>query len=365
MTNSKYHILVVDDVKENVQLLVAILTKVGYKVSYAYNGLEAIEKVKENDYDLLMLDIMMPMMSGIGVCKYLKKYPRTASIPVIFLTASDDKRTLVKAYSVGGVDYIKKPFLKEELLARVNSRLSLRDYEKNLEAMVEEKTHEMIDTQVKLMYTLGGIAEGHSKETHQHVQRVSEFTYLLATLYGLDDERAKLLKNASSLHDIGKITIKDSVLHKDGKLTKSEFEEIKTHAAMGSEMLRHSDLPLFKAASIVSLQHHEKWDGSGYPSGLKGKEIHIYGRIVALADVFDALSFKRAYKQAWSQEEVLKFIKDMRGKHFDPKLVDIFFDNLDKFLEIYNAHIENFNTQTKSLETKKRSKIMEWLLQEL
>jgi len=364
MDNSKYKILVVDDANENVRLLVAILTKVGYQVSSANDGIEALEKVQQDSYDLILLDIMMPVMNGIGVCKYLKKYPSTASIPVVFLTASDDKDTLVKAYNVGGVDYIKKPFLKEELLARVNSRLKLRDYEKNLEQMVEAKTKEIADTQVKLMHTLGGIAEGHSKETQQHVKRVSEFTYLLAKLYGFDNEEAKLLQNASSLHDIGKITVKEHILHKNGALSKSEFEQMKDHAIMGADMLEHSDLPLFRTGAIVCRYHHEKWDGSGYPNSLKGEQIHIYGRIVALADVFDALSFKRAYKKAWSQEEVLKFIKDMRGKHFDPKLVDIFFNNLDEFLKIYHSHKEKFKTEDK-LSEKKKGNILQWLFKEL
>jgi putative two-component system response regulator len=364
MDNSKYKILVVDDVEENVELLVAILSKVGYTVSSAYDGLSAIEKANDGDFDIILLDIMMPIMSGIGVCKYLKKHPKTASIPVIFLTASDDKKILTKAYEIGGVDYIKKPFFKEELLARVNSRLKLRDYEKNLEKKVEIRTKEIVDTQVKLMYVLGGIAEGHSKETQQHVKRVSEFTYILAKHYGLPEAEATLLKNAASLHDIGKIAVKDHILHKDGTLSKSEFDEIKKHAAMGADMLSHSKLPLFKIAAIVCLNHHEKWDGSGYPNALKGEDIHLYGRIVALADVFDALSFKRAYKGAWTQEEVLKFIKNMRGKHFDPILVDIFFKHLDDFLEIYHLHKQEHVTEEKLTETKK-GKILDWLFKGL
>jgi len=364
MNNGKYSILVVDDVPENLQLVFAILTKVGYDISTASDGLSAIEMVKGGNFDLILLDIMMPIMSGIGVCKYLKKHPSTASIPVIFLTASDDRDTLTKAYDVGGVDYIKKPFFKEELLARVSSRLKLRDYEKNLERKVEIRTKEIIDTQVKLMYVLGGIAEGHSKETQQHVKRVSEFTYLLSKYYGLEEAEARLLKNAASLHDVGKIAVKDYILHKNGSLTKSEFKEMQKHATMGADMLSHSKLPLFKMATIICLNHHEKWDGSGYPNALKGEQIHIYGRIVALADVFDALSFKRSYKNAWSQEEVLEFIKNMRGKHFDPVLVDIFFKHLDKFLEIYHTHLQTHQKNQK-LSNNKKGKILDWLFQEL
>jgi len=364
MDNSKYKILVVDDVRENVQLVVAVLSKVGYTMVTAYDGLTAIRKSKEESFDLILLDIMMPIMSGLDTCKYLKQNKESASVPVIFLTASDDKQILTEAYNAGGVDYIKKPFFKEELIARVNSRLKLRDYEKNLEQKVEMRTKEIVDTQIQLMQVLGGIAEGHSTETQQHVKRVSEFTYILAKLYGIDDKEAKILKNAASLHDIGKIAVRDNILHKNGVLNKNELTEMKQHAQMGAKMLSHSELPLFKAATIVCLNHHEKWDGSGYPNSLKGEDIHIYGRIVALADVFDALSFKRSYKNAWSQEEVLKFIKDMSAKHFDPKLVDIFFDNIDKFLEIYDSHKEMFKTE-KKLSQNKRGKILQWLFKEL
>jgi putative two-component system response regulator len=174
----------------------------------------------------------------------------------------------------------------------------------------------------------------------------------------MDEREAKELKDASSLHDLGKLGIKDHILHKNGTLTKSEYKEMKQHVKLGVSMLDESRLPLFETAKIVAAQHHEKWDGSGYPYGLKGNEIHIYGRIVALADVFDALSFKRSYKKGWTQEEVLLYIKDMSAKHFDPQLVEIFFDNVGDFLEIYNLQVENYQ----AVEVKKRARIIEWFL---
>ncbi len=362
MNNSRYKVLIVDDVDENLKLVATILEKVGFVTKVARDGLTALRLVKESKYDLILLDIMMPILDGIETCRYLKVEPETASIPVVFLTASNDKKTLTRAYSVGGVDYIKKPFFKEELLARVNLHLELKDYEKNLEKKVEQKTKEIADTQVQLMYTLGGIAEGHSKETQLHVQRVAEFTYTLAILYGLPKREAVRLKNASYLHDVGKIAITDNILHKQGSLSKSEFKEMKKHAALGAEMLSHSELPLFKTATIICMQHHEKYDGSGYPEGLKGENIHIYGRIVALADVFDALSFKRSYKESWNQDEVLNYIKEMSGKQFDPNLVDIFFKNIDEFLKIYSMELDkNLNNKV----SKKRMKnIVDWLLKE-
>ncbi len=363
MDNSKYTILVVDDVKENLLLVEKILGNAGYKTKKATDGLTALRLVKESSYDLILLDIMMPIMDGIETCRYLKVEPETASIPVIFLTASNSKETLTRAYSVGGTDYILKPFFKEELLARVGSRLKLRDYEKNLERKVHERTKEIEDTQVKLMNVLGGIAEGHSEDTYKHVKRVSEFTYRLARLSGIKQSEAKLLKNASSLHDIGKLGITDTILHKPSTLSKGEYKEMQKHSQIGADMLKVSKLPLFKAAAIIAQQHHEKYDGSGYPSGIKGKDIHIYARVVAIADVFDALLFSRSYKNSWEAEDVLVYIKEMRSKHFDPELIDIFFKNIDVFLNVYNIQVKKENLQ-RSLNKKKRGKIMNWLLKE-
>jgi len=362
--NSKYKILIVDDVKNNLSLLKRLLESAHYKTELASDGISALRLVANNKIDLILLDIMMPGMSGLEVCRYLKVDPKTASIPVIFLTADTGKGTLTKAYSVGGSDYIRKPFFKEELLSRVKTSLSLRDYEKNLEQKVADKTQEMRETQVKLMNVLGGIAEGHSKETYAHVKRVSEFSYKLALLSGMSEEEAKLLKDASSLHDIGKLGISDTILHKNGSLTSKEYKEIQKHPALGAAMLEHSSLPLFKAARIVAQEHHEKYDGSGYPNKLKGENIHIYGRIVAIADVFDALSFKRSYKERWTTEKVLAYMKDMSGKHFDPKLIDLFFENLDDFLEIYNTQIEKEQLE-KTLKKKKGNRIKEWFLKVL
>ncbi|NPA65852.1 MAG: response regulator [Epsilonproteobacteria bacterium] len=358
----KHHVLIVDDTKENLKIVEKILQMAGYTTECCRSGIDALRTVKKKDFDLILLDIMMPDMSGLEVCRFLKIDSKTSSIPVIFLTADTHKETITKAYKVGGSDYLKKPFYKEELLARVQTRIQLRDYEKNLEATVEQRTKEIQETQIQLMYILGGIAEGQSKETQEHVQRVSEFTYKLAILYGMSHKEASLLKNASFLHDIGKLGISSTILHKNAHLTKKEFKEMQKHAILGAQMLQHSNLPLFKAARIVAYEHHEKYDGSGYPRGLKGKEIHIYGRIVAIADVFDALAFKRSYKKQWQLEEILAYMKDMRGKHFDPELIDLFFENIDSFLKIYNIHIEKIELD-KRFNQQKRKGIIEWLRQ--
>jgi len=201
---------------------------------------------------------------------------------------------------------------------------------------------EIVDTQREVVFTMGAIGESRSKETGNHVKRVSEYSELMALLYGLDSEEAELLKQASPMHDIGKIAIPDAILKKPGRFDVEEREIMNTHAELGYQMIKNSERPLLKAASIVAYQHHEKWNGTGYPQGLKAEDIHIYGRITAIADVFDALGSDRVYKKAWSDERIFKLLEEERGEHFDPHLVDLFFDNRDKFLAIRDKFQDNY-----------------------
>lgn len=203
-----------------------------------------------------------------------------------------------------------------------------------------ETNEEIINTQKELLYRMGEIGETRSKETGNHVKRVAEYSYLLASLYGLNDEERHLLRMASPMHDIGKVAIPDSVLLKPGKLDKDEWEIMKTHAEIGYDLLKNSERPILKAAAIVAGEHHEKWDGSGYPNGTSGDNIHIYGRITALADVYDALASDRVYKKAWPLKDVIQLIKDESSKHFDPKLVRLFLDNLDAFNNIRQTYTD-------------------------
>ena len=199
---------------------------------------------------------------------------------------------------------------------------------------------EIEDTQKEVVFTMGAIGESRSKETGNHVKRVAEYSYLLATLAGIDEKEAELLKLASPMHDIGKVGIPDAILNKPGKLTVEEFEIMKTHASLGYEMLQGSSRDILKISAIVAYEHHEKWDGSGYPNGKKGSDIHIFGRITAICDVFDALGSSRAYKKAWDLPKILDLFKDQRGKHFDPTLTDLFFNHLDDFLVIRDKYID-------------------------
>ena len=234
---------------------------------------------------------------------------------------------------------------KERKLADEVHKLNatLEDRVKSALAEITELNKEIEDTQREVIFTMGAIGESRSKETGNHVKRVAEYSRALALLYGMDEEEANLLKEASPMHDIGKVAIPDHILNKPARLTKEEFEIMKTHAQIGYDMLKHSNRPILKTAAIIAHQHHEKYDGSGYPQGLKGDEIHIYGQITAIVDVFDALGVDRVYKKAWSLDRIVALFQEEKGKHFNPELTQLFLDNLDIFLAIRDRYkdIEN------------------------
>ncbi|MBN2895832.1 MAG: HD domain-containing protein [Campylobacterales bacterium] len=220
--------------------------------------------------------------------------------------------------------------MEKEILRRDNDFLELRNKYVEVNALQQE----IINTQREVVFTMGAIGESRSKETGNHVKRVAEYSKLLAIHYGLDEEEAEMLKQASPMHDIGKVAIPDAVLNKPGRFNDEERAIMDTHADLGYRMLCHSDRPLLRCAAIVAHEHHEKYDGTGYPQQLKGEAIHIYGRITAVADVFDALGSDRCYKKAWEDERIFELFKAEQGKHFDPRLIDIFFEHLDTFLAI-------------------------------
>lgn len=226
----------------------------------------------------------------------------------------------------------------DKIMARSDKRQQIEYDQLQLKLdEVEALSKEIEDTQREVVFTMGAIGESRSKETGNHVKRVAEYSKIMALYYGLSKEEAEMLKQASPMHDIGKVAIPDSVLNKPGRFNDEERKIMDTHAQLGYDMLKHSHRDLLKCAAIVAYEHHEKWNGKGYPQGLKEEEIHIYGRITALADVFDALGSDRVYKKAWDDERIFKLFKEERGEHFDPKLVDIFFENLDEFLRIRDS----------------------------
>ncbi len=233
---------------------------------------------------------------------------------------------------------IKDVRRQDKIMARSDKRQQ-QEYDE-LQVKLEEikaLSKEIEETQREVVFTMGAIGESRSKETGNHVKRVAQYSKLLALYYGLDENEAEMLKQASPMHDIGKVAIPDAVLNKPGRFDEEERRVMDTHAALGYEMLKHSNRPLLKCAAIVAYEHHEKWNGKGYPKKLKGEDIHIYGRITALADVFDALGSDRCYKKAWNDEKIFKLFREEKGEHFDPNLIDIFFDHLTEFLEVRDS----------------------------
>jgi len=453
-------ILVVDDEPRNIQVVSNVLKEIKEcHILYATNGQQALQRVEKNEIDLILLDMMMPVLDGLETCKRLKSDSRYSMIPVIFLTAKNDEESLLKGFDAGAVDYISKPFLRRELIARVMTHLNLsltqkalaselsdnkellkqykeivdqssivtksdlkgrityanenfcnisghtldeligkphnivrhpdvpssvykdmwdtirakhtwRGIVKNLtkdgkayivdtvvspilnskDEIIEyislrkditpliELKEEIEATQKELILMLGNVGENRSKETAAHVRRVAEYAKVLAVAYGLSAPECETLWSTATMHDIGKVAIPDHILNKPDKLTEEEFEIMKTHADTGYSFFKNSSRPLLQAAAIVAHEHHERWDGMGYPRGLAGENIHIYGRITAIADVFDALGTKRVYKRGWDIDEILTYFKEQSGKQFEPRLVELLLENIDKFLLIQETY---------------------------
>ncbi|MCG7995220.1 MAG: response regulator [Candidatus Thiodiazotropha taylori] len=341
-----YHILIVDDIPDNIQVAMNILKEGRYRFSFATSGEEALSIINNDTFDLVLLDIMMPGLDGFDVCRRLKADEKTKEIPVIFLTAKVDADSISQGFEEGAVDYLTKPFHSSELLARVKNHLELYTAKEVLrqnnlaletKAKFAEKRllSELEESQKEMIYAMTGLIESISDETGQHSRRVSELSYLLAHYHpSLKEYDAEVVYHATPLHDLGKMAIPPEIIHKPGRLTDEEYLVIKKHSEEGHKILKHSSRRILKAADIIAYEHHEKWDGSGYPRGLKGVEIHLFGRIVALADVFEAITHKRIYKPAWSIDKAVGYIKEHRGKQFDPQLVDIFLEHLDEFIQI-------------------------------
>jgi putative two-component system response regulator len=342
----KYNILIVDDVVDNIQIAMNILKEENYNLTFAFSGREALRLLEENDFDMILLDIMMPEMDGFSVCTQIKKNPKYFDVPIIFLTAKVDIDSISHAFEVGAVDYVSKPFHAEELLSRVKSHLELYYSrlvlkENNLSLKIkatEEKKRllsELEEGQKEVIYILSELIESASFETGAHIQRVAQISKLLAHLHpAIGEKDVETIYHASPMHDIGKIAIPQEILGKPALLDEEEWEIMKTHTSHGHKFLKNSQRKILKSADIIAMQHHEKWDGTGYPLGLKGNDIHIFGRIVAIADVFDALAHKRCYKEAWSIEDSVNYLKEYSGTHFDPELIEIFMEYVDEFISI-------------------------------
>ncbi|WP_020210769.1 response regulator [Gilvimarinus chinensis] len=323
MKNStdKPRVLIVDDEPVNLKVMQGVLAD-HYRLIFAKSGQVALELVAKEPPKLILLDVMMPGMSGIEVCQELKKNPATRSIPVIFVTAMSDHNDEYNGFEVGAVDYITKPIIPSLVRARVRNHLSLVQAEQLKQAHID------------LVQRLGNAAEYKDEDTGEHILRMSHYSKLLALEAGISEEHAELIRQAAPMHDIGKIGIPDAILLKPERLSEDEFQLMKTHAQIGAHILQGSSSPLIQLAHTLALEHHEKWDGSGYPQGLKGEEISLEARIVSIADVFDALTSKRPYKQAWPIDDAFKLIEDQAGLHFDPELVKLFLQLKNEILAI-------------------------------
>ncbi len=377
-------VLAVDDDKINLQLLNTILKGMDFDVLQALNakvGLEILEK--EKDIDLIVTDLMMPEMDGYEFTKKVKSHPEMANIPVIMLTSLGQKKDKIKALESGVDDFLNKPLDKTELTLRVQAFLKVKKYndslsneKKQLELTLSEKENTLVKTladlknlsddklfliqlledesmkllsayrqlketniqmrnsNLEIIASLATAAEFRDNETGMHIKRVSNYCALIAKKVGLPDDKCEEILNTSPMHDIGKIGIPDIILLKPGSLTPDEWKIMKTHAYIGYTILNGIKSDIMNTAATIAYTHHEKWNGEGYPRGLKKEEIPLEGRICAIADVFDALTSKRVYKDAFSVEKAVDILKEGRASHFDPDLLDLFIDALDQVVEI-------------------------------
>lgn len=314
-------LLLVDDEPTNLQVLRHVL-QADYRLLFATDGARALQVAREQRPDLVLLDIMMPNMDGYAVCCALKADAATASIPVIFITALDDSQDETAGFDVGGVDYLTKPVSPPVVRARVRTHLSL------------VRMDELRETRLQIVQRLGRAAEYKDNETGLHVIRMSHFAQLLALAAGCSPAWAEDLLNAAPMHDVGKIGIPDAVLRKPGPLDADEWATMRRHPEIGAEIIGEYPSGVLQLAREIALAHHEKWDGSGYPRGLAGEAIPLSARIVAIADVFDALTTRRPYKEPWPVQEAMNHIAAQAGKHFDPALVALFAPLLPQLLEI-------------------------------
>lgn len=360
-SNERPTILVVDDAPDNLALISDLL-KSEYKVRVANNGQKALEIAKsDSPPDLILLDIMMPVLDGYEVCKELKKNEGTKNIPVIFLTARTDIKYEKYGLELGAEDYITKPFSPPVVMARVKTHLNLsaasaflRDKNQYLTSVVESRAREVIEVQEVTILVLASLAETRDTDTGNHLLRTQRYVRSLAMKLKthsrfkdkLTDNNIDLLFKSAPLHDIGKVGIPDSILLKPGSLEPGEFEIMKTHAKLGRDAIEKAEKSLGTNVGFLSMakeiahHHHEKWDGTGYPDGLSGDNISVFARLMALADVYDALSCDRIYRKGLPHEKVYQIIMEGRGTHFDPDIVNAFIELQDEFKEIAGKYAD-------------------------
>jgi putative two-component system response regulator len=357
----KHSVLIVDDTAENLTLMNGLLKDL-YRTKIANNGERALKIAAESPPDLILLDIMMPGMDGYEVCRRLQADAKTKNIPVIFLTAKVEVEDEQKGFDVGAVDYITKPISPPIVLARVKTQLTLkgaadflRDKNQYLEDEVGKRTREVQTVQDVTIMAMASLAETRDNETGNHIRRTQHYVRALARklqsnpLFAsqLDDATVEMLYKSAPLHDIGKVGIPDAILLKPGKLTPEEFEVMKTHTTLGrdailaAEKLIDAPSSFLKLAREIAYGHQEKWDGSGYPEGLRGESIPLPARLMAIADVYDALISRRPYKEPFTHDKAMAIIREGRDKHFDPRMIDAFLQIEEEFKAIAARFVDS------------------------
>lgn len=346
---TKSTVLIVDDTIENIQIL-DLLLRTDYAVRVATNGKAAVDVAHSAPIpDIILLDIMMPDIDGYEVCRQLKASAITQHIPIIFVTAMTDEDDEAKGFNLGAVDFITKPISPRLVQSRVQNHLLLKKRNDHLNALVEERTAELFQSRAMTIEALASLAETRDQETGGHIQRTKYYMKHLAELvrkeapdtWHLSDDTVQLYFDCAPLHDIGKVGIPDSILLKPGRLTPEEFDIMKGHTVLGYKALTRAEANMgtnhfLSVGAEIAYSHHEKWDGSGYPLGLVGEKIPQSGRLMAIVDVYDALSCKRVYKAAYSPEETIRIMLEGRGKHFDPICLDSFLRHEQEFHAIAN-----------------------------
>ncbi len=341
-------IFVVDDEPANLRLMEKMLSKEGYlQTVLIADPREVLPLYRQQAPDLILLDINMPHLDGYEVLELLNGLNDPTPAPVIMLTAQNGREHLLQALAGGARDFVTKPFDRAELVMRVRNLLEVHQAHRLvhnqktvLEEMVHHRTQELNQSRLEVVRRLGRAAEYRDNETGLHIIRMSRYAALMAASLGWSDADCELLLHASPMHDIGKIGIPDHILLKPGKFEPHEWEVMKRHAQMGADILSDGDSVLMQLARDIALTHHEKWDGSGYPNALAGTDIPQAGRIVAVADVFDALTSSRPYKKAWSVEDAVRLVREQSSLHFDPEIVSHFLALLPEIVAIRNSNLE-------------------------
>ncbi len=346
MSFDNLKVVSIDDNKNNLFLIESICLDLNLNLKSFSEPLDALLYVLKNPVDMILLDYMMPNLNGLEFIKEFRKNKK--NVPIIMITSvGDDIGIHKEAFDLGANDFLNKPvnaiIFKARvlnLLSNYQNRMLIEDKAKLLESEVKKATRRLVKREHETLRVLGKTAEYKDPETASHVARVAHYSKLLAKGYGLDEKEQDIIFYAAPFHDLGKVGIEDKILLKPGKLDDEESIIMKTHARIGYEILKDSKSEYLQAGAIIALSHHEKFDGTGYPNSLKGEDIDIFGRIVAIADVFDALTSNRPYKKAWSFDDALNLLKKESGKHFDPKLVNIFIENIDEVTKIYKLFEE-------------------------